>query len=68
MILKEFLSKSDSTNYNYKSYTITLVIHDTIPSYRINYLPERYNEDLLRPTKLTIEENIKVMKELNKIE
>ena len=34
-------SKGDSTNYSYKLYTITEVIHDTIPSYRINYLPER---------------------------
>ena len=25
----------------------------TIPSYRINYLPERYNQNLLLPTKLS---------------
>ena len=46
-------------------YTITKVIYDTIPSYRINYLPERYNENLLLPTKLSLEENNQVMKELN---
>ena len=49
-------------------YTITEIIHDTIPSYRIDYLPERYNENLLLPTKLSLEENNKVMKELNLIQ
>ena len=66
--LKRVFSKGDSTNYSYKLYTITEVIHDTIPTYRINYLPERYNENLLLPTKLTVEENNKVMKELNLIQ
>ena len=66
--IKKVFSKSDSTNYSYKLYTITEVIHDTIPSYRINYLPERYNENLLLPTKLSLEENNQVMKELNLIQ
>ena len=39
--IKKVFSKGDSTNYSYKLYTITEVIHDTIPSYRIDYLPER---------------------------
>ena len=39
--IKRVFSKGDSTNWSYKLYTITEVIHDTIPSYRINYLPER---------------------------
>ena len=39
--IKRVFSKRDSTNYSYKLYTITEVIHSTIPSYRINYLPER---------------------------
>ena len=43
--IKKVFSKGDSTNYSYKIYTITEVIHDTIPAYRINYLPERYNEN-----------------------
>ena len=60
-------SKGDSTNYSYKLYTITEVIHDTIPSYRIDYLPERYNQNILLPTKLTLEQNIKIMKDLNLI-
>lgn len=33
----------------------------TFPSYRINYLPERYNEALLKKSKLTINENNRVI-------
>ena len=66
--IKRVFSKGDSTNYSYKLYTITEVIHDTIPSYRINYLPERYNENLLLPTKLTLDENNQVMEKLNLIQ
>ena len=39
--IKRVFSKSDSTNWSYKLYTITEVLHDTIPTYKINYLPER---------------------------
>ena len=63
--IKKVFSKGDSTNYSYKLYTITEVIHETITSYRINDLPERYNENLLLPTKLSLEKNNKIMKELN---
>ena len=66
--IKKVFSKSDSTNYSYKLYTITEFIHDTIPSYRIDYLPERYNENLVLPTKLNLEGNSQVMKELNLIQ
>ena len=66
--IKRVFSKGDSTNYSYKLYTITEIIHDTIPSYRIDYLPERYNQNLLLPTKLSLEENNQVMKELNLIQ
>ena len=66
--IKKVFSKGDSTNYSYKLYTITEVIHDTIPSYRIDYLPERYNQNLLLPTKLSLGENNQVMKELNLIQ
>ena len=66
--IKRVFSKGDSTNYSYKLYTITEVIHDTIPSYRIEYLPERYNENLLLPTKLSLDENNRVMKELSLIQ
>ena len=66
--IKKVFSKGDSTNYSYKLYTITEVIHDTIPSYRIDYLPERYNQNLLLPTKLSLGENNQLMKELNLIQ
>ena len=66
--MKRVFSKGDSTNYSYKLYTITEVIHDTIPSYRIEYLPERYNETLLLPTKLSLDENNKISKELSLIQ
>ena len=65
---KRVFSKGDSTNWSYKLYTITEIRHDTLPSYRIDYLPERYNENLLLPTKLTLEQNNKIMKELNLIQ
>ena len=65
--IKRVFSKGDSTNWSYKLYTITEVIPDTIPSYRINYLPETYNENLLLPTQLSLEENNQVMKKLNSI-
>ena len=66
--IKKVFSKGDSINYRYKLYTITDVIHDTIPSSRLDYLPERYNQNLLLPTKLTLEENNHVMKKLNLIQ
>ena len=66
--IKRVFSKGDSTNWSYKLYTITEVIHDTNPSLRINYLPERYNENLLLASKLSLDENNKVMKELNLIQ
>ena len=66
--IKKVFSKGDSTNYSYKLYKIREVIHDTIPSYRNDYLPERYNENLILPTKLTLEQNNQVMKKLNLIQ
>ena len=66
--IRKVFSKVDSTNHSYNLFSITEVIHDTIPSYRLNYLPERYNENLLLPTKLSLEENNQVMKELNLVQ
>ena len=63
--IKRIFSEGDSTNWSYKLYTITEVLDVTIPSYRINYLPERYNENLLRPSILALEQNNQVMKKLN---
>ena len=46
--LKKTFSKSDTTNWSYNLYKITEIVNDTIPSYKINNLPERYNEFLLK--------------------
>ena len=59
--LKKTFSKGDTTNWSYKLYKITEVINDTIPKYRINNLPERYNQSLLLKSQLTMEENDEVM-------
>ena len=66
--IKRVFSKSDSTNYSYKLYTITEVIHETIPGYRIDYVPKRFVQNLLLPTKISMEQNNQVMKELNLIQ
>ena len=63
--LKKTFSKGDTTNWSYKLYKITKTINDTIPSYKIDNLPERYNESLLKKTDLTLKQNKDVMKKLN---
>ena len=62
--LKKTFSKGDTTNWSYKLYKITEIINDTIAAYKINDLPERYNEALLKMTELTMKENDNVMKKL----
>ena len=66
--IKRVFSKADSTNWSYRLYTMTEVIHDTIPSYQTDYLSERYNQSFLLPTKLSLEENNQSMKKLNLIQ
>ena len=63
--LKRTFSKGDTTNWSYKLYKITEIINDTIPSYKIDNLSERYNESLLKKTELTMKENKDVMKKLS---
>ena len=63
--IKRVFSKGVSTKYGYKFYTVTEVLYNTIPSYRTEFLPEKYNENVLLPTKITLEENNEVMKKLN---
>ena len=62
--IKKVFSKRDSTNYSCKLYTIAEVLHYTRQSYRIKYLPERYNHNLILPSKLTFDENNQVMRKL----
>ena len=63
--LKNTFSKSDTTNWSYNLYKFTEIVNDTIPSYKINNLPEMYNESLLKKTDLKLKENDNVMKKLN---
>ena len=62
--LKKTFSKGDTTNWSYKLFKITEIINDTVPSYRLDNLKERYNESLLKKTELTMKENNSVMKKL----
>ena len=64
-VLKRTFSKGDTTNWSYKLYKITEITNDTKPSYKIDNLPERYNESLVKMTELTIKQNKDVMKKLN---
>ena len=39
--IEKVFSKGDTTNFSYKFHTKTEVIQNTLPSYRLDYLPER---------------------------
>ena len=62
--LKRTFSKGDTTNWSYKLYKNTEIINDTIPAYKIDNLPERYNEALLKKTELSLKQNKDVVKKL----
>ena len=63
--LKKTFSKGDSTNWSYKLFKIREFINYTKTSHKIDQLPERYNEALLKKTNLTLKENDSVMKKLD---
>ena len=65
---KRVFNKGESTKWSYNLCTITKVIHDTNSSYKIDYIPERYKENLLKPTELSSEANNQVVKEVNLIQ
>ena len=62
--LKKTFSKGDTTNWSYKLYKITEIINDTIPSYRLDNIKERFSESLLKKSELTMKENKDVIKKL----
>ena len=62
--IKRTFSKVDTTTWSNKLYTKTQIVDEAFLSSRINYLPERYNGILLRPTKITLDENDQVLKKL----
>ena len=53
------------TNWSNKTYNFAESFNNTIPTYHIDELKERYNEALLKRTELTLKENKGVMKALN---
>ena len=55
---RKIISKVGTTNWSYELHKITEVIIDTIPSYHMNKLPERYNKALLKKTELSMKENM----------
>ena len=63
--LRKTFSKGDTTNWSYKLYKITYIVNDTIPSYKLDNLPERYNKALLKKTELSWKKNNSLMKKLN---
>ena len=63
--IKRVFREGDSTNWSYILHTITEVNNDTIPNYKLNYKPETYNQNLILPTKISLDENIQIMKKLN---
>ena len=60
--LNKTFSKGDTTNWPYKIFKFTEIFNDTIPAFKINNLPGRYNESLLKKTDLTMKKNDDVMK------
>ena len=62
---KKTFSKGDTNNWSYELYKITEIIKDTIPSYHIDNLKERYNESLLKKIELSMKENYSVMEKIN---
>ena len=63
--LRKTFSKKDTTSWSYILYKITEIINDTIPSYRLDNLPEPYNEALLKKTQLSLKENDAAIQKLN---
>ena len=66
--IKKVFIKGDMTNWSYRLYTISGIIHDTIPPYGISKLYDKFNENKLKPSKLTLRENNGDMKDLQKIQ
>ena len=60
--LRKMFSKRDSIVWSHILYKVTEIFNDTIPRYRIDNLPDRYNEALLKKTELTVKEDKDGMK------
>ena len=44
---------------------ITEIIHNTIPNYHIDFLPERYNQSKFKKSKLSQDENNRITAKLD---
>ena len=62
--LKRTFSKGDTINLSYNMYQTTEIVNDTIPSYRLDTLPERYYETFLKNRKSTMKDYKHVNKAL----
>ena len=58
-------SEGDTTSWSYRFNETTENVNDTIPSYRIDDLPETYKEALLKKTKLSMKGIDSLMRKLN---
>ena len=63
-LMKTF-SKSDTTCWFYILCKITKIISGTIKTYKLDKLPERYDESLLKETELSMKETDSVIGKLN---
>ena len=63
--LKRALSKRDTSNWSYNLYKIKELFNDTIPSYRIDNLPEKYFEALLKLSNLTMKRKQRCYEKIN---
>ena len=63
--LTKMLSKGNTTNWSYKLYKIIETFKDTISSFCIDNLSERYKEAFSENTKLSLKENKAVIKAIN---
>ena len=63
--LKKTFSKRETEHWSDRIFENTEIGTDTIPVYKIDNLPERYNEALLKKTKLIMKENESVMRKIN---
>ena len=63
-IQRELFAKGYTNKWSYKLYEVLETVNDTIPSYRIDILPERFIEALLEKRTLKLKENDSIMKKL----
>ena len=62
--LKRAFSKGGSANWLYEKYEFIGINNDTIPRNRIDKLPDRFYEVLLKESELSIKKNNDIMKNL----